>query len=834
MNRRFKIFLIIVSFIFIMKTPGETKSWPMFMGNRARTGYTYEQAGGTLTVQWHYDKNEMLFSDVVASPVVKDGIVYIATLSGAVYAFNAKTGGDVWQESLENAEDIYSTPAVENGSIYVFSKDNDSGEAYSFDAADGENINWNIEFKGQNVSSPLISDGYIYIGRGGQYTDIKGIRLSDGNVVYSFDTGQPVQSSPLLYNGQLYIACNNGSIYRLDKQLNKIWQYSTGTGLFRLSSVSAGNDKLYCAPGDALRRVYALDIDDPHNGPGWQSQELNTGGTGVYTSSVAMDEDNLYVVMASSVQVMYCLDRSNGNLNWSYELYDSSTTDYILSSPAVTYDTVYVGSESGYLTCLSTSGAVLNSYLVDSSSSAVVVSPGVSDGYVFVVTRSGAISAYKASRITCIASPDNEDITTSGIITVRGTALNPDFQNYILYFGTGTNPSNWHAISTSTVQVDDGTLGSLDSSNLLDGEYTLRLTVNNTSEPGEARNMITIDNPPDPPASVKAAARPFGSIKLDWTKSSDDGAGSNDVEGYKIFRKGVTGNFDYNMPVTTVVAGIETYTDTDISIGQEYFYALRSYDARNDSPDSVVVSTITYKNIVTINAVDGGTVELSDGTGVYFPPGALKQNSEVAITFISESNIPSGIQGDYSSRWNPVGKAWEFEIQPDEAFNTNVTVKLSYDDSDITGMNEENMRMYWYDKSGSIWRIVDTSVPYPNQNQVYAYVPHFTIYRPAEYIPPEYIISKNSAYVYPNPASGSEVTFKFIVTRAADIELRVFNVAGELIKEFAERYEAEDAGKTQEIKWNINGIASGVYIWYLKGKTPYREDEVTEKLAIIK
>lgn len=832
MNKQIKIVSGLVLIMFFAGADIYSKSWPRFMRDKTRSGYTREQAAPPLTLKWSYDT----FNQIGGSPVVKDGIIYIGDHGFKIYAIslddsnNDNKGDVIWQKELDGWID--STPCVENGQVYVFSM---NGDAASYNAETGA-LNWSKVITGQNQSSPLVVDGYIYIGRSAPNTDIVALNSSNGDIAYTYVTGGPVLSSPLYYDNSLFVCSNDGSVYRLDKTLNKTWKYSTLTGLFRLSTPSTGDERLYMAPGSDIRKVYSIDTDDPHN-VGWQSADLNTGGSGVFASSVASDEDNAYVVMISTYQVLYSLDKTNGSVNWSVEIATGSAGDSYISSPAVTHDTIYVGSEDGYLVCLSTYGVVQSSYPVNNADYSVISSPAVSNGYVFVASKTRKLYAYKASRITSISSPDEDDILTSTLVTVTGSAVdtnNPaDFNSYTLDFGTGTNPPNWHLIASGTEQVDDSTLGTWNTSSLLDGTYTLRLGVDNSSLPGEARNIVVIDNPPAPPTSVSAQARALGNIKLDWTKSEDDGAGNNDVLGYKIFRRIEGDVFDYSVTFTTVAPGIQTYTDEDIILGEKYCYVMRSYDTRNDSENTVVVSTTAYKETFNISSDDGGTVQLDDGTGVYFPPGALKKDSEIAVSIVPPARIPSeGVSA--GNKWQPTDKVWEFEIEPALDFNKNATLKLAYSDTDISGLDEDGLRVYWYDTEKKVWRIIDTSVPFANQKQVHAYVPHFTTYRIAQYLPPEYLIAKDSTYVYPNPARSGDVTFKFIITRAAGVKLKIFNVAGELVEEFSENYAAEDAGKTQEIEWNIDGIASGVYVWYIKARNSGREDQVIKKLAIIK
>jgi eukaryotic-like serine/threonine-protein kinase len=61
----------------------------MFHGNPAHTG-VYDSAGPTQspTVKWAFHTG----GPIVASPAVSDGVVYIASMDGHVYAIDQETG----------------------------------------------------------------------------------------------------------------------------------------------------------------------------------------------------------------------------------------------------------------------------------------------------------------------------------------------------------------------------------------------------------------------------------------------------------------------------------------------------------------------------------------------------------------------------------------------------------------------------------------------------------------------------------------------------------------------------------------------------------------------
>ena len=66
---------------------------------------------------WLYDTDNSVFS----SPAVVDGVVYVGSRDGYVYALDTRTGGVRW--SYETSGEVYSSPAVVEGVVYVGSND---------------------------------------------------------------------------------------------------------------------------------------------------------------------------------------------------------------------------------------------------------------------------------------------------------------------------------------------------------------------------------------------------------------------------------------------------------------------------------------------------------------------------------------------------------------------------------------------------------------------------------------------------------------------------------------------------------------------------------------
>lgn len=90
----------------------------MFRQNLQHTGVTSEIVKPPLAQIWSYDIGPpSQFGSTLASPAVADGVVYIGSADGNVYALNAVNGTKVW--SFETGNPVTSSPAISGGIVYV-------------------------------------------------------------------------------------------------------------------------------------------------------------------------------------------------------------------------------------------------------------------------------------------------------------------------------------------------------------------------------------------------------------------------------------------------------------------------------------------------------------------------------------------------------------------------------------------------------------------------------------------------------------------------------------------------------------------------------------------
>lgn len=357
--------------------------------------------------------------------------------------------------------------------------------------------------------------------------------------------------------------------------------------------------------------------------------------------------------------------------------------------------------------------------------------------------------------------------------------------------------------------------------------------LNESSLSNIATGYPTVDNdPPSPPSGLKAYDTPGdkgGRITLEWILSGDDGAGDNDVYGYKIFRSTVSGVYDLSDPYATVGKGVSGYIDENAFLNVKYYYKVGAFDSTNLTLGDSEVYAMSKNNWRYVDSNYGGSIIADDGVEVHIPPNSINQNDYLLIKRLSSSEI-STLSTKYNTKASSTKIIYSIEFEKSTTkLLSRALIKLPYTDSDIAGMNEENLRIYKL--VGDTWYIVNTSNVLASENKVSAYIDSLGIFAIMEYIPSGELVIYDEVYTYPNPARGNELTFKFRVGDKSDVVIEVFNIAGEMVAKLEKQN--CPAGVTSEIKWNIENIASGVYMYRLKAYSASGKKIITKKLAII-
>lgn len=140
-----------------------------------KTAATFPQCTGVVPKTCNPAWSRTIGANVVSSPAVANGVVYVGSDDDKLYALNATTGAVLW--TAPTGGDVDSSPTVANGVVYVGS---DDGKLYAFDAAGTTGCSGS-----PTVCTPL----------------------------WSHTTGGEVASSPSVVSGNVYVASTDGKLY---------------------------------------------------------------------------------------------------------------------------------------------------------------------------------------------------------------------------------------------------------------------------------------------------------------------------------------------------------------------------------------------------------------------------------------------------------------------------------------------------------------------------------------------------------------------------------------------------------------------------------------------
>ena len=257
----------------------------------------------------------------------------------------------------------------------------------------------------------------------------------EGSVFWSFETGGPVRSAPLISGGEVYVSSDDGYLYALGARSGKErWRFATGGGS---SSPAAYDGSIFV--GGAEGWVYRIGDDSGQ-------EQWKTRLSGGISGGVAVAFGTVYV--GSEDRSVYALDAETGEVIWSY-----ATANEVHATPVVAGQVVYIGSWDGNLYALSTDdGSELWRFRAGDYVSATAA---VADGRVFIggeyevpTQDDGIFHALRAS-----GRPQWSFWTTEGLHVGGGAVV----EDGVAYFGT----QDWytddrsdylHAVSAETGQ----------------------------------------------------------------------------------------------------------------------------------------------------------------------------------------------------------------------------------------------------------------------------------------------------------------------------------------------------------------------------------------------
>ena len=297
-------------------------------------GKMYAFDAGTGRVLWTTPTGSYYLG---SAPTVVGGKVYIGSFDHMLYAFDARTGATIW--SAPTGGRIGSSPTLVKGVIYIGS---DDGKLYAFNASTGANF-WIVPTGGSIRSSPAVVDGVVYVGSDDH--KLYAIKADAGDLLWTIRTEGRIRSSPAVVNRVVYVGSEDHKLYAVKADTGVIqWTASTGDSIF--SSPAVANDVVYIGSNDG--KLYALNAT---NGTlQWTASTADS-----IFSSPAIANGVLYI--GSNDHKLYAFNASGCGKVSCLPLWTASTGGIVRSSPTVANGVVYVGSEDHNLYAFHLAGA---------------------------------------------------------------------------------------------------------------------------------------------------------------------------------------------------------------------------------------------------------------------------------------------------------------------------------------------------------------------------------------------------------------------------------------------------------------------------------------------
>ena len=345
--------LALIAILAVMAAPAQGQS--MFHGNAARTG-VYAGPGPVRppSVRWAFTAA----GPIVTSPVVADGVVYVGSLSGHLYAIDTRSGREKW--NFKSSQPIASSVAVSKGTVYFVSS---AGSLVALDAVDGK-PKWVLavenerRFEARNLhgyapaaqtipdawdvytSSPAVVDATVYFGSGDG--NVYAVDAASGVLQWKFSTGDVVHASPAVVDGTVFVGSFDGNLYAIDAATGRQrWVFKGGQDpaihnqVGFQSSPAVVDGTVYVGCRDA--HVYAIDA-----ATGRKKWDYPTSKSWVNATPAV--RDGLVYAATSDSSRFFALDARTGRLR-----FDFNARAYVFSSPALAGGLAYFGSHNGKL-----------------------------------------------------------------------------------------------------------------------------------------------------------------------------------------------------------------------------------------------------------------------------------------------------------------------------------------------------------------------------------------------------------------------------------------------------------------------------------------------------
>jgi outer membrane protein assembly factor BamB len=342
--------------------------WPQFRFDNDRDGRQHfetvlsKKTIGSAQLSW-----QALLGNLVdySSPAVVDGVVYLASQDGYLFAYSAGGCGEeecttpLWYSTY--VAEILSSPAVANGVVYISSQTSyfsNAGKLDAFSASGCGKAQCAPLWQGDagkvsgGESSPAVGDGLVFVGEADDRLyafDATGCGEKHCKPLWTGKTGGSIESSPTVHDCVVFIGSDDGNLYAFraegcgGKTLCKpLWTGAIGGPAYE-SSPAVSNGVVYIASPYAFSAFGAGGCGAKTCAPLWQaaSDELYFNG------SPAIAHGRVYMPLENTIAVYSATGCGQAICQPLWTLYAGGEQADIESSPTVANGVVYAGMNTG-------------------------------------------------------------------------------------------------------------------------------------------------------------------------------------------------------------------------------------------------------------------------------------------------------------------------------------------------------------------------------------------------------------------------------------------------------------------------------------------------------
>ena len=144
-------------------------------------------------------------SAIYSTPAIDDERVYVTTRDRTTVALDLSTGEEIWSYPVGGS----TSPAVADGVVYVGS---DDGAIYAIDAANGGDPLWLFASGNPAAQAPVIAGDELFFASGATITSLD---WKTGNVIWQYPVGEDVTTELVVLDGYLYAGDKHGYFYAI-------------------------------------------------------------------------------------------------------------------------------------------------------------------------------------------------------------------------------------------------------------------------------------------------------------------------------------------------------------------------------------------------------------------------------------------------------------------------------------------------------------------------------------------------------------------------------------------------------------------------------------------